>query len=612
MLSGSNLSVAMNQRNAISLQPSSRMASVLGCLCFSLGLLIPGPALALYPDTDGIGSCDFVNPFANTPDCVQYTGDNWTAVTAAADCASLFTNPYTFQFTQGGICAVPDHAADCVEDMGTADEKVNLNNATDPSFCGTLEAVCSSVIMGDYFPVTGGVCDTGPPPVECDDLEPEACVAMESNEDVEVTEEATYISFTPLTAMPRLTGVIFFPGAAVIPQAYAPLGQELAKAGIYTAVLNTPDGTQVSTVINAPGNAGISSWALAGHSLGGVVAAKYILANPATIAGLGLLGSFPDAADDLSSLNIKAVTVFATNDLIATPAEVLAAIEQMPADTLYGKIRGGNHAQFGFYGETPLDGDADTSPDKQLELTAASLRHLVKRIEAGAPVPLETTGRLGLNQLTNAEGAQNDFLSASGFSMEEIPADNIDVQRTASVGEFVASKPSTSAGTQPEIHLNQFVNQLGNPEQLDFPPIYDGELQAKFLTQELLNANLGLMADSPQGSCVDANQDNRTRTELRLDEAGLLSAAELAKLDQWTWIYAPDILFPTGPEFIADEDSVVTVVIDELAKTVTVQSPSFFASLDPSNGAAAGRQYCKTLSYERIYLIMLGLIEVTP
>jgi len=71
-------------------------------------------------------------------------------------------------------------------------------------------------------------------------------------------------------------------------------------------------------------------------------------------------------------------------------------------------------------------------------------------------------------------------------------------------------------------------------------------------------------------------------------------------------------LFPTWPEFIADEDSVVTAVIDELAKTVTVQSPSFFANLDPGNGAAAGRQYCKTLSYERLYLIMLELIEATP
>lgn len=42
---------------------------------------------------------------------------------------------------------------------------------------------------------------------------------MQSNEEVELTEEATYISFTSLTAVPKLTGVIFFPGAAMIPQA---------------------------------------------------------------------------------------------------------------------------------------------------------------------------------------------------------------------------------------------------------------------------------------------------------------------------------------------------------------------------------------------------------
>lgn len=602
----------MSQRSSMSMLAPQRVAAAAGFLWISLWVLIPRPVMAVYPDTDGIGSCDFVNPFAGTPDCVQYTGDNWTVVTAAADCGSLFTNPYTFQFTQGGICVVPDHAADCVENIGTADEKFNLNNSTVPSFCASLQAICNSVLMGVYFPVTGSICDTAPPVVGCDDLEPEACLAMESTENVEVAQKATYISFTPLTTRPKLTGVIVFPGGAVIPQAYAPLAQELAQAGIYTAVLNGPDGTQVSPVMNLPGNAGIRHWVLAGHSLGGVVAVKQILANPGTIAGLGLLGSFPDAVDDMSSLAIKAVTVFGTNDLITTPAEVLAAIKQMPADTLYAKIRGGNHAQFGFYGETPLDGDSGTSPEKQLELTTAALRHLVNRIEVGVAIPLETTGRFGLNRLTNADGARDDFLSASRFSMDEIPAGNIDVQRAASRAEFVSSRPSTSAGTMPEIHINQFINQLGNPTQLQFPPIYDGELQAKFLSQERLNADLGLTSDSPQGSCVDANRDNDARTKLWLDGAGLLSATDLAKLEQWTWVYPPDVLFPTGPEFIADEDAVVTVVIDELAKAVTVQSPSFFASLDPGNGAAAGRHYCKTLSYERIYLIMRELIEATP
>lgn len=566
---------------------------------------------ALYPDLDGIGSCNFVNPFAKTPDCIQYTGDNWTAESAAADCGALFTNPYTFEFALGGICTVPDYAADCVEDLATADEKVNLNNSADPAFCGSLEAICNSVLRGDYFPVADGICDTGGPVAGCEGLETEACAAMESNENVEVRREATYISFRPRAASQKSTGVIFFPGGAVVPQAYAPLAQELARAGIYAAVLNGPDGTQVSAVTGAPDNAGIADWALAGHSLGGVVAVKHILANPGTIAGLGLLGSFPDTTDDLSDTDIPAVTVFATNDLITTPAEVLGAIERMPADTVYAKIRGGNHAQFGFYGQSPQDGDPDATAEKQLELSAAALRHLVNRIERGGRSSPETAGRLGLNRLTNAEGARSVFLSASGFSDGGIPVDNIEVQRTASRAEFVSSKPATSPGEEPEIRINQFINQLGNPDQLAFPPIYDGELQAKFLTQELLKEELGLTADFAQGSCVDANRDNRAQTELWLDEAGLLSANQRELLNQWTWIYAPDVLFPTGPDFIAGQDSIVTVMIDDAGKSVTVQSPSFSASLDPGNGAAAGRQYCKTLSYERIYLIMLQLIGAT-
>ncbi|MCB1687423.1 MAG: hypothetical protein KDI33_03020 [Halioglobus sp.] len=588
------------------------MPSVVTAVLLGTWALIPASSFAAYPDIDGVGACHFENPFARTSDCIQYTGDNWTASTAETDCGTLFSIPYASEFSLGGICSVPNHVADCVEDLGTADEKVSLNNATDPAFCSSLLAICNSVLDGDYFPVSGGICDTGPPVPGCDDLEPEACAAMESNDLVEVTLEATYISFMPLGANTRNTGMIIFPGGAVVPQAYAPLAQELAQAGIYTAVLNGPDANEVASVIGAPGNADIAEWALSGHSLGGVVAVKYILDNPGTVAGLGLLASFPDSVDDLSSLDLKVVSIFGTNDLIATPAEVLAAVQRLPGDTLFAKIRGGNHAQFGFYGQTPTDGEADTSALQQMALTAASLEHLVNRIEAAQATPIETTGRLGLNQVTVEEGAYNDFLSASGFGQDGIPADNIAVQRTAGRNEFVESKPATSAGSAPEILINQFVNQTGNATQLSFPPIYDGELQAKFLTQALLNEELGLEAQSPQGSCADANRDNHSRTLLWLEEAELLSEDDLAKLDQWQWSYAPDVLFPTGPEFIGDPESTVKLVMDSSQMTVSVQSPSFYADLDPSNGAAAGRQYCKTLSYERFYLTFLDMIQATP
>ncbi len=603
----------MNQNYPnITRQQTGTVPAAITALWIGLCAVYQAPALALSPPHPGVGACHFTNPFAGTADCIQYTGEIWTTQTAEADCGDLFSISYDYQFSVGGICSVPNHAADCIENLGQPDEKVNLNNATNPAFCSSLQAICNSVLMGDYFPVSGGICDTGPTNPGCEDFEPEACAAMESNELVDVTQEATYISFTPLATDTGNTGVIIFPGGAVVPQAYAPLAQELAQAGIYTAVLNGPDGTEVDGVIDAPGNAGIANWTLAGHSLGGVVAAKYILANPGTIAGLGLLASFPDSADDLSGLDIEVVSIFGTNDLIATPAEVLAAIERLPADALFAKIRGGNHAQFGYYGQTPTDGDADTSPEQQMQLTAASLRHLVTRIEAAQATSFETTGRLGLNQLTVAEGAYNDFLSASGFGQDGIPADNIAVQRTAGRNEFIEAKASTSPGSEPEILINQYVNQTGNPDQLRFPPIYDGEVQAKFLTQELLDEELGLQAESPQGSCADANRDNHALTLSWLQEADLLSEDDLAKLEQWQWQYAPDVLLPTGPEFIADPASSATVVVDTAQLSVTVQSGSFYADLDPGNGAVAGRQYCKTLSYERFYLTFLDLIQATP
>jgi hypothetical protein len=570
------------------------------------------PVQALYPDTDGAGACQFANPFAGTGDCVQYTGGAWTEASASADCASLFSVPYAYQFNAGGICSVAAHAADCVEDLGTADEKVNLNNATDPAFCTTLQSICNGVLLGDYFPVAGSVCDSGPPPADCDDLEPEACAAMQSNEDVEVQTKSGFIDFTPLTAQRRESSLILFPGAAVLPQAYASLGQLLAREGIYTAILNGPDGSLVADVMNDPGNGGVIYWLVAGHSLGGVTAVKYILANPSQVAGLGLLGSFPDSIDDISGLDLDVVSVFGTNDLVTTPAEALAAYPLMPPGTPFVKIRGGNHAQFGYYGETGGDGDPGTSPANQQALTVAALRNLAARVESEPTSPADADVRAMLNAASSDQGASVSQLYASGFGPEGIPDSNLDVFRTASIDEFISSKPSTSPGVEPEIHVTQFLNQIGNPDDPGFPPIYDGEIQAKFLTQEKLETDLALVTPNPQGSCVDVNEENVDRTRSWLEEAGVLRASDRAQLDQWTWIYPPDVLFPTGPDFIADETAVVTVVIDDLAQTVSVQSPSFFATLDSSNGAAAGRHYCKVLGYERIYLVMRELIRKTP
>ena len=59
--------------------------------------------------------------------------------------------------------------------------------------------------------------------------------------------------------------------------------------------------------------------------------------------------------------------------------EIEASAAQLPPDATFVEIEGGNHAQFGYYGTTPTDGQADTPPPKQTELPAAALRHLGDR-----------------------------------------------------------------------------------------------------------------------------------------------------------------------------------------------------------------------------------------
>lgn len=97
---------------------------------------------------------------------------------------------------------------------------------------------------------------------------------------------------------------------------------------------------------------GVSSWAVGGHSLGGVRAC--LVAADGGIDGLFLLGSY--CANDLSAAPLTAVSVEGANDGLSTPAQIDAATELLPASVTRVSIPGANHASFGDYGAQSGDG----------------------------------------------------------------------------------------------------------------------------------------------------------------------------------------------------------------------------------------------------------------
>ena len=94
---------------------------------------------------------------------------------------------------------------------------------------------------------------------------------------------------------------------------------------------------------------------LGGHSLGGAMAARYVLRHPKAVTGLVLLGAYSADGDDLSGLPLDVLVLAAENDGLASLEEVRAGMGQLPSAQLT-VIKGSVHSFFGRYGPQAGDG----------------------------------------------------------------------------------------------------------------------------------------------------------------------------------------------------------------------------------------------------------------
>lgn len=98
----------------------------------------------------------------------------------------------------------------------------------------------------------------------------------------------------------------------------------------------------------------IKKWSLGGHSMGGFGACVYTKENTANIDGVVLWAAYPTDIGRLDDKIIKFISMYGTNDGLATPGEIEDSREDLPPYTQWVEVVGGNHTQFGWY---------DTSPD---------------------------------------------------------------------------------------------------------------------------------------------------------------------------------------------------------------------------------------------------------
>ena len=195
----------------------------------------------------------------------------------------------------------------------------------------------------------------------------EAYEALESDSAVNVSTK-DWITFQPVIPNKNV-GFIIYPGGRVDFRSYAPMAHRIAAEGYHVVIVRMPLNLAVfgvniaSDVINSYSQ--ISSWVVGGHSLGGTMAAQFVHENPSEVKGLVLWAAYPASGTDLSKDNLLVTTIQGTNDGLVSSSQIEDSLELLPASTSRIEINGGNHAQFGWYGDQEGDNAATISREEQ-------------------------------------------------------------------------------------------------------------------------------------------------------------------------------------------------------------------------------------------------------
>lgn len=201
----------------------------------------------------------------------------------------------------------------------------------------------------------------------------DAVDALESNLVIQVTNTPGFIRFDN-KFVSKNVGLLIAPGAEVDPVAYARIARKIAGNGFSVVIDKTPSELVIAGVMPSmigpikQANADIPSWALAGHSLGGVIAARYVAQNPGdfTVKGLAMWASFPDPSMPISyRTDLAIASIYGELDCVLPKQNILGLAWTLPFNASFVQIDGGNHAQWGDYGLQEGDCEAGITTTQQ-------------------------------------------------------------------------------------------------------------------------------------------------------------------------------------------------------------------------------------------------------
>ena len=185
------------------------------------------------------------------------------------------------------------------------------------------------------------------------------------------------IAFEPMDAR---VGLVFYPGAKVEPEAYAPLLRSCAERGVLCVAVRPPlnlallDVGAADRIMAKYPN--VSDWFAMGHSMGGVAAADYVAGHEDNMDALVLLAAYPN--NSLKDFAGEVCTFVGTEDGVVNRQKLDEADEKLPAGAELRIIEGGNHANYGDYGAQKNDGQAAISAREQQKVVAEEVATLAQ------------------------------------------------------------------------------------------------------------------------------------------------------------------------------------------------------------------------------------------
>lgn len=176
-----------------------------------------------------------------------------------------------------------------------------------------------------------------------------ALAALESDSNVTISQ-GEYFVFSPADSTPT-GGLIVYPGGECDERGYAQTLRAIAAEGYLVVLVPMPLQMAFLGIDKADdvmaAHPGIQNWAIAGHSLGGSMAARYAYGKPEALDGLVLWDSY--SADDLTDSGLAVSMIHRSDESLQPPESYLEFLPLLPDDTEYIPIVGGNHLNFGSF-----------------------------------------------------------------------------------------------------------------------------------------------------------------------------------------------------------------------------------------------------------------------